>query len=385
MGPLAGTKVIELAGLGAAPYCCMMLADMGCEVIRIERNPPPPAIPDVLARSRTSIALDLKSPDGVEILFRLIGRSDVLIEGFRPGVMERAGIGPDPCLQHNPQLIYGRMTGWGQEGPLARSAGHDLNYIALAGALHPIGSIGGKPVPPLNMVGDFGGGLLLAFGIASALVERQSSGKGQVVDAAMLDAAASFMAMFQGTSGSTLFSEEPGAGLLAGAPHFYDTYATRDGKYISIAALEPQFYQELIERLDLDVEQFSDHGFRGPGQEAEASKWSELKDELASVFAQRTRDEWCDLLEGTDTCFAPVLKLSEANTHAHNRARNTFTAVDGLNQQSPAPRFSRSSASDPVSSAVPGIDTHRLLHDLGYDTNEIEQLVVSAVVPPQGD
>ena len=385
MGPLAGTKIIELAGLGAAPYCCMMLADMGGEVVRIERNPPPAAYPDILARNRRSIAIDLKSADGAEILLRLLEGSDVLVEGFRPGVMERAGIGPDVCLQRNQRLVYGRMTGWGQEGPLAGSAGHDLNYVALSGALHPIGRAGGKPVPALNLVGDFGGGLLLAFGITSALVERQSSGKGQVVDAAMLDAAASFMAMYQGTSGLSLFNENPGEAMLAGAAHFYDTYTTKDGKFISIAAIEPQFYQQLLEKLELDTERFMAHGFHGLDQDADTAMWKTLKEELAEIFLQRTRDDWCELLEGTDCCFAPVLALSEAHLHPHNQARKTFDVVDGQLQQTPAPRFSRSKAEKPVTAAIPGADTHRFLGELGYSTSELDKLVASTVIPPDGE
>jgi alpha-methylacyl-CoA racemase len=385
MGPLAGTKIIELAGLGAAPYCCMMLADMGCDVVRIERNPPPAAHPDILARNRTSIAIDLKSPDGVEILLRLLENSDVLIEGFRPGVMERAGIGPDVCLQRNRRLVYGRMTGWGQDGPLAETAGHDLNYIALSGALHPIGLAGNKPVPPLNLVGDFGGGLLLAFGVASALVERQSSGKGQVVDAAMLDAAASFMAMFQSTSSLPAFGENPGEGMLAGAAHFYDTYLTKDGKYISIAAIEPHFYRQFIDKLELDPDRFMAGGFSGLDQDADVAVWQALKKELKEIFLQRTRDEWCALLEGTDCCFAPVLALSEAHLHPHNKARKTFDAVDGILQQTPAPRFSRSKLETPNNAAIPGADTHRYLSESGYSARELDQLVEIAVIPPHGD
>ncbi len=385
MGPLAGTKIIELAGLGAAPYCCMMLADMGAEVVRIERNPPPAAHPDILARSRHSISIDLKNPCGVEILLRLVEESDVLIEGFRPGVMERAGIGPDVCLQRNPALVYGRMTGWGQEGPLAQSAGHDLNYIALSGALHPIGRAGDKPVPPLNLVGDFGGGLLLAFGVASALVERQSSGKGQIADAAMLDAAASFMAMFQGTAGLSLFGQDPGEGMLAGAAHFYDTYTTKDGKFISIAAIEPQFYQQLVDKLELDPDRLLAHGFRGPDQDADTVAWKALKEEWAALFLQRTRDEWCDLLEGTDCCFAPVLTLSEAHLHSHNKARKTFDCVAGQLQQTPAPRFSRSKPATPDNAANPGADTHRVLGKLRYSRRELDQLVENGVIPPHGE
>ncbi len=385
MGPLSGTRVIELAGLGAAPYCCMMLADMGAETIRIERNPPPPARHDVQARNRSSVSVDLKTDAGVEILLRLVETADVLVEGFRPGVMERAGIGPDVCLGRNERLVFGRMTGWGQTGPLSASAGHDLDYIALSGALHPIGKQGEKPVPPLNIVGDFNGGLMLAFGIVSALVERQSSGQGQVVDAAMLDAAAVAMSMFQGGAGSSLAAEEPGVGLLAGAAHYYDTYRTKDDKFMAVAAIEPQFYQVLIEKLSLDPERFAPHGFRGLDQPADTAAWAELKQELAAIFRTRTRDEWCEILEGTDACCAPVLKLSEAHAHPHNLARNTFTVVDGHQHPSPAPRFSRSSPGLPAAAVVPGSDTPSILGELGYSQGEIVKLASDGVIPGNGD
>jgi alpha-methylacyl-CoA racemase len=382
-GPLEGLKVIEVAGLGAGPYCGMMLADMGAEVVRIERMPLLPirsALPDPLNRSRRSVALDLRKPAGVEVLLRLADDADALFEGFRPGVAERLGFGPDVCLERNPRLVYGRMTGWGQDGPLAHAAGHDINYIALAGALHSIGPAGGKPVPPLNLVGDFGGGgLLLAFGMLCALFERERSGKGQVVDAAMLDGAASMMAMFCGFRAMGLFEAATGSNLLGGAGHFYDTYETADGQFVSIASIEPEFYERLIDRLGLDRERFAPHGFRlGP---MDGSKWRELKAELAQVFRSRTRDEWCELLEGTDVCFAPVLGLSEAPAHPHNAARGTFVEIDGVMQNAPAPRFSRSRTGTPAAPRPQGADTRAVLEGAGYDEAALAALEDAEVIP----
>ena len=382
-GPLAGLRIIEVAGLGAGPYCGMMLADMGAEVVRIERMPVPPLrtpFPDPLARSRRTVALDLKQPAGVEALLRLVDDADALFEAFRPGVAERLGFGPEVCLARNPRLVYGRMTGWGQEGPLAHAAGHDLNYIALSGALHSIGVKGGKPVPPLNLVGDFGGGgLLLAFGMVCALLERERSGAGQVVDAAMLDGAASMMAMFCGFRAMGLFDEAPGANLLGGAAHFYDTYETRDGKFVAVAPLEPEFYAEFIDKLGLDRERFAPHGFRlgkmDPG------RWDALKAELAAVFMTRDRDAWCALFEGSDACFAPVLALSEAPAHAHNAARSTFIEVDGLAQNAPAPRFSRSVPAPPAAPRLPGADTRAVLAAAGYDDPALAALAAAGVIP----
>jgi alpha-methylacyl-CoA racemase len=382
-GPLAGLKVIELAGLGAGPYCGMMLADMGAEIVRVERMPLAPRRsppPDPLLRSRRSVALDLKQAGGVAALLRLVEVADALFEAFRPGVAERLGIGPDTCLARNPRLVYGRMTGWGQRGPLAPVAGHDLNYIALSGALHGIGTKGGKPVPPLNLVGDFGGGgLLLAFGMVCALLERERSGAGQVVDAAMLDGAASMMAMFCGFRAMGLYDEAPGASVLGGAAHFYDTYVTRDRKYVAVAPLEPQFYAELTDRLGLDRERFAPHAFR-PGK-LDTSEWDDLKGEIAAVFRTRTRDEWCALLEGTDACFAPVLELSEAPGHPHNAARGTFVEIDGLVQNAPAPRFSRSAPDRPGAARRPGTDTHDVLAEAGYDEDALAELAAAGVIP----
>jgi alpha-methylacyl-CoA racemase len=381
VGPLDGIRVIELAGLGAAPYAGMMLADMGADVIRVERMPPPPAIPDVLARSRRSIALDLKQPAGIETLLRLAEDADALIEGFRPGVAERLGCGPEDCRARNPALVYGRMTGWGQTGPLARAAGHDLNYLALSGALHAIGPGGGKPVPPLNLVGDFGGGLLLAYGVVCALTERTRSGEGQVVDAAMLDAAVSFMGMFCGFQAFGAFAEGPGESELAGAAHYYDTYETADGRYVAVAALEPQFYRLLVEKLELDPDRFLPHGFRGPARATDRAAWAELKAELAARFRERTRDEWCDLLEGSDTCFAPVLGLSEAPDHPHNSARETFVELGGVRQNAPAPRFSRTPAATPRPPSRPGSDTRTVLAAAGFSEREVASLAAARVIP----
>jgi len=383
-GPLSGLKIIEVAGLGAGPYCGMMLADMGADVVRIERMPLLPirsALPDPLSRSRRSVALDLRRPEGVEVLLELAGDADALFEGFRPGVAERLGFGPDVCLDRNPRLVYGRMTGWGQDGPLAHAAGHDINYIALSGALHSIGPTGGKPVPPLNLVGDFGGGgLLLAFGMLCALLERERSGKGQVVDAAMLDGAVSMMAMFCGFRAMGLFEDATGSNLLGGAAHFYDTYETADGRFVSIASIEPEFYERLIDRLGLDRERFAPHGFRlGP---MDTGKWRELKAELAGIFRTRTRDEWCELLEGTDACFAPVLGLSEAPDHPHNAARMTFVEVGGVVQNAPAPRFSRSSPGAPEPPRPQGADTRAVLDEAGYDEAAVAALEQAGVIPP---
>jgi alpha-methylacyl-CoA racemase len=382
-GPLAGVTVIEVAGLGAGPYCGMLLADMGAKVLRIERMPLPPLrapLPDPLVRGRTTVALDLRKPAGVAALLRLVAEADALFEAFRPGVAERLGFGPEVCLARNPRLVYGRMTGWGQQGPLAQAAGHDLNYIALSGALHSIGVKGGKPVPPLNLVGDFGGGgMLLAFGMVCALLERERSGTGQVVDAAMLDGAASMMAMFCGFRALGMFDEAPGANLLGGAAHYYDTYETADGKFVALAPIEPQFYGEFIDKLGLDRERFAPHGFRFG--RLDVARWDELKAEVAAVFRTRSRDEWCALLEGTDICFAPVLPLSEAPAHPHNAARGTYVEIDGVVQNAPAPRFSRSAPATPAPPRLPGTDTRAVLAAAGYDEQELAALAEAGVIP----
>ncbi len=373
MGPLSGFKIIELAGIGPGPFCGMMLSDMGAEVIRVERLSTADAAPkDVLARNRRSIAVDLKSPEGIETVLRLVESADALFEGFRPGVTERLGLGPQDCMARNPRLVYGRMTGWGQEGPMAQAAGHDINYIGLAGALHAIGRPGERPVPPLNLVGDFGGGgMLLAYGLVCGLLEAQRSGQGQVVDAAMVDGTAALMAMFFSFAASGGFSDQRGTNLLDGGAHFYDTYETSDGKHICIGSIEPQFYALLVEKAGLPDE-FLD--------QMNPAKWPELKAKLAQVFLSKTQSEWCDIMEGTDVCFAPVLSVFEAPEHPHNKARNSFLEVDGVMQQAPAPRFSRTVPEISHGARIPGEDTVSVLTDYGFSPEEIDVLADNAVI-----
>ncbi|MEE2703299.1 MAG: CaiB/BaiF CoA-transferase family protein [Myxococcota bacterium] len=372
-GPLAGVKIIELAGIGPGPFCGMMLSDMGAELLRIDRaNAAGGSFPDgpradILGRGRRSVAVDLKSPAGIETVLRLVEKADVLYEGFRPGVTERLGLGPETCLERNPRLVYGRMTGWGQEGPLAHAAGHDINYIALAGALHAIGRKGENPVPPLNLVGDFGGGgMLLAFGIVCALVERDRSGQGQVVDAAMVDGAAALMAIIFGAHSSGWWHDERGVNMLDTGAHFYETYETSDGKYISVGSIEPQFYQLLLEHSGLATEDLPNQNDR--------SHWPEMKERLAAIFRSRTRDEWCEVMEGTDICFAPVLTLSEAPEHPHAVARNAFRNIEGVVQPGPAPRFSRTAPDLDRPPAFPGEHTEETLSDWGFSEAEISKL-----------
>ena len=371
-GPLTGLRILEIASIGPGPYCGMLLADLGASVLRIERDPRgDPNLPDgnPMLRGRGRIAVDLATPAGRDLVLRLVEGSDGLFEGFRPGVAERLGIGPDECLARNARLVYGRVTGWGQEGPLARAAGHDLNYVALSGLLHLIGTEGGKPVPPLNVVGDFaGGGLWLAFGMVCALLEVRRSGRGQVVDAAMIDGVVSFLAPFFRTGPQWGFDEAPGASLLAGAAHYYDTYETADGGYVSVAAIEPGFHAQLIEKLGLDPDRYADAGFPRSGPDVRA-RWRELKLELARVFRTRTRAEWCELLEGTDVCFAPVLKPSEAPSHPHHRARGTFITANDVVQNAPGPRFS----STPARLADPG-GAARVLAEFGLEAEEVSRL-----------
>ena len=375
MGPLGGYRIIELAGIGPGPFCGMMLSDMGADVVRVDRTGGSGQAPkDVLARNRRSIAVDLKQPAGVETVLRLCETADGLFEGFRPGVTERLGLGPEDVMARNPKLVYGRMTGWGQDGPMAHAAGHDINYIGLAGALHAIGRQGEKPVPPLNLVGDFGGGgMLLAFGMVCALLEAQKSGKGQVVDAAMVDGAASLMAMFFSMSAGGAFSDQRGTNLLDTGSHFYDTYETSDGRYICIGSIEPQFYALLVEKADLDPERFA--------PQMDAAQWPDFKAELERVFKTRTRDEWCDIMEGSDVCFAPVLSIFEAPDHPHNKARKTFVEVDGVVQPAPSPRFSRSVAEISHAARPPGQDSRRVLEDAGFTADEIASLQGSNVIP----
>jgi alpha-methylacyl-CoA racemase len=374
MGPLAGVTVIELAGIGPGPFCAMMLADMGAEVIRVDRaenvaggDPDhPPA--DLNNRGRRSIGVDLKNPDGVAVVLDLVERADALIEGFRPGVAERLGIGPDECLVRNSRLVYGRMTGWGQDGPLAPAAGHDINYIALAGALEPIGRRGQAPVPPLNLLGDYGGGgMLLAFGIVCGVLEAQRSGHGQVVDAAMVDGAAVLMTMTHALRAMGIWDDERGTNMLDTGAHFYDVYETADGKYVSIGSIEPQFYAELLRLTGLEGEEL-------PWQHDRA-QWPALKERLAAVFKTKTRAEWSELMEGTEVCFAPVLSIPEAIEHHHNVHRGTFVEVAGIRQPGPAPRFSRTVPE--ISTPPPHAGQHTdevLAAVLDFDADRIAKL-----------
>jgi alpha-methylacyl-CoA racemase len=373
MGPLKGVKIIEIAGIGPGPFCAMMLSDMGAEIIRVERkekvwtNRVVDARCEVLNRGRRSIAIDLKKPEGVDAILKLVERADALFEGFRPGVMEKLGLGPDICLKRNPRLVYGRMTGWGQEGPLSHASGHDINYIALTGALHSIGRQGNKPVPPLNLVGDFGGGgMLLAFGIACALYEAQKSGHGQVVDAAMVDGASALMAMFYGFRAAGLWNDERGNNFLDSGSHFYDAYETADGKWISVGSIEPQFYTLLLKHS----------GITDPDLQAQwdMAKWHEFKEKIAAIFKTKTRDEWCRIMEGTDVCFAPVLTMEEAIKHPHNVARRVYVEVEGVIQPAPAPRFSRTQPEIQGPPPKHGEHTEMALRDWGFSRKEIDTL-----------
>ncbi|MEO5724192.1 MAG: CaiB/BaiF CoA-transferase family protein [Ilumatobacteraceae bacterium] len=377
-GPLSGYRIIEIAGIGPGPFAAMMLADMGAEVIRVDRaqnvRGPAPSTPhgDVSLRGRRNVALDLKHPDGAATLLDLVEKADALIEGFRPGVMERLGVGPDECLARNPKLVFGRMTGWGQDGPYAMSAGHDLNYISLAGALAHFGRQGEAPVPPLNMVGDFGGGgMFLAYGVVCALLEAQRSGACQVVDTAMVDGTAMLMAMFWSMKAGGMFDEDNrGTNLLDTGAHFYDAFRCADGKYVSIGSIEPQFYAELLSITGLS----DDAEF---GRQMDKQMWPHLKTRLAQVFETKTRDEWCTLMEHTDVCFAPVLTMSEAAQHPHNVARGTFVDIAGVRQPSPAPRFSRTKAEIDGLPAHPGQHTKQVLADWGIPAQRIDDVLAS--------
>ena len=374
MGPLAGLKVIEMAGIGPAPMCAMLLADLGATVLRIDRQQPSGlGLPNqttrfnIMNRSRHAIAVDLKRPEGIALVLRLVEQADALIEGFRPGVMERLSLGPETCLKRNPKLVFGRMTGWGQEGPLAQAAGHDLNYIALIGALHSIGRAGQPPTPPLNLVGDFGGGALyLAFGVVCALLEAQRSGKGQVVDAAMIDGAASLMTIFFALHAAGSFTMNRGENVLDSGAFFYDVYECADGKFISLACIEDKFLEEFLRRLEIDPKEMP--------PKMDRRRWPEAKAKLAARFKTKTRDAWCRLLEGTDACFAPVLSLAEAPSHPHNLARGTFVEVDGIVQPAPAPRFSRTPAAHPTPPEDPGERGIASLAQWGLASDEIAAL-----------
>jgi alpha-methylacyl-CoA racemase len=377
-GPLEGVRVLELAGLGPAPFCGMMLGDMGAEVIRIERPGTLWHEPsrDPLLRNRRSLKLNLKHAEGLATALRLVAACDVLIEGYRPGVMERLGIGPAECLQRNPRLVYGRITGWGQTGPLASAAGHDINYVALTGALHLIGPPGGKPVPPVNLVGDFGGGaMLLLSGVLAALLESKLSGKGQVVDAAIVDGTVALLGMMFSFRANSFFRDATGENVLAGGAPFYDTYETRDGRYVSIAALEPQFYALLQEKLGIDDPELKELGIATVDDAAARARWPALRAALARIFKARSQEEWCRLLEGTDVCFAPVLTLEEAARHPHNIERRNFLTINGVLQNAPVPRFSRTTLDQPECGREPGQDTDSVLAEvLSLTPPEIEGL-----------
>jgi alpha-methylacyl-CoA racemase len=378
-GPLSGYRIIEIAGIGPGPFAAMMLADMGAEVIRVERAQsvkgaaPATAHWDTLLRGRKNIAIDLKNPQGVEALLQLVEKADAIIEGFRPGVMERLGIGPTECAKRNPKIVFGRMTGWGQDGPYAPLAGHDINYIALAGALAHFARKDEAPVPPLNMVGDFGGGgMFLAFGVVCALLETQKSGKGQVIDAAMIDGSATLMSMFWAMKSIGMFNENaPGTNLLDTGAHFYDVFQCQDGKYISIGSIEPQFYALLLEKTGLT----DDPAF---AKQMDPSQWPMLKTKLQDVIKQKTQAQWCAIMEGTDVCFAPVLTMTEATQHPHHIARNTFIDIAGVTQPAPAPRFSRTSPETPTPPAHAGQHSTQILNEWGI--SNINELLASGAV-----
>ncbi|MGO9874466.1 MAG: CaiB/BaiF CoA transferase family protein [Acidimicrobiia bacterium] len=373
MGPLQGVKIVELAGIGPGPFAGMLLSDMGADIVRVDRaaqvNPGMFDRPNLepLYRGRRSIGVDLKNPEGVELVLRLVEQADALVEGYRPGVTERLGLGPDVCLARNPKLVYGRMTGWGQDGPMAQAAGHDINYIALAGALAHFGRAGGKPTPPINVVGDFGGGgMFLAFGVVCGILEAQRSGQGQVLDAAMVDGSAVLMTMMWGLKQIGFWDETMGANVLdTGAP-FYDTYETADGKFVSLGSLEPQFYAELIERLGLAGEEL-------PAQ-MDRSGWDGLRDRFTALFKTKTRDEWDTVLAGSDACYAPVLTMSEATHNEHIVARNTIIERDGVPQPAPAPRFSRTVPQVQRSAPWPGQHTDEVLAAWGVDAHDVTKL-----------
>lgn len=372
MGPLQGVKIVEFAGIGPAPMASMMLADMGATVLRVDRvsdsglGVPVPAEADFTRRSRATIALDLKKPDAIATALRLIDGADALIEGFRPGVMERLGLGPDVCLSRNPKLVYGRVTGWGQDGPLALAAGHDLNYIALTGALHAIGRKGQKPTPPLNLVGDYGGGsLYLITGLLAGIISARATGKGQVVDAAMVDGALSLMTPIYAMKAGGRLPGARGENQLDSGSYFYEVYECSDGQFISIASIEAKFHAELLERLKIDPASMPPQWDRG--------QWGSVKDRLTALFRTNTRDHWCKVLEGTDVCFAPVLSMDEAHAHPHNVARQAFVEVGGVRQPAPAPRFQGTPLATPTpAAAVKAADTLR-----GWGFSEAEARAIT--------
>ncbi len=374
MTVLSGIRVIEMAGIGPAPFCAMMLADMGADVIRIDRTRGQVMHPEnPVNRSRRSLALDLKQPEAIDAILRLVEGADILIEGFRPGVMERLGLGPETCHARNPALVYGRMTGWGQHGPLAQAAGHDINYIAISGALHAMSAPGQRPRPPLNLIGDYGGGgMLLAMGVLAATLNAQRSGKGQVVDAAMTDGSASLMTLFYGLKAAGQWSPLPGTNMLDGGAHFYGCYTCSDGRDIAIGPIEPQFYALLLEKCGI-----TDPAFR---TQLDPQMWPVLSEKLAHTFSIHTQAHWVSLLEGTDVCFAPVLDMDEAPEHHHNKARKTFIDVDGVVQPAPAPRFDRTPSAQPRAPVKAGTHDREILLEAGFSEEEISQLRGSGAV-----
>ncbi|MBE3602804.1 CoA transferase [bacterium] len=373
MGVLSGYKIVEFAGIGPAPMCAMLLADMGAEVLRIDRAEDAKlgismdVKYSLLNRGRRSIAIDLKLPEGRAAAMRLVEKADALLEGFRPGVMERLGLGPDECLKRNPRLVYGRMTGWGQDGPLAHAAGHDINYIALSGVLASIGRKGEAPVPPLNLVGDFGGGgLYLALGVVAGLLEAQKSGKGQVIDVAMVDGAASLLTAVYGMHAAGMWVDRRGENILDTGAHFYDVYETSDGEYVAIGSIEGKFYAELLRLTGLEGQELP--------RQMDRTQWPALKKKLAEVFKTKSRAEWCKIMEGSEVCFAPVLNMAEAPKHPHNVHRGTFVEVEGVPQPAPAPRFSRTPSAIQRPPARPGEHTEEAMRDWGFSAAELEKL-----------
>ena len=376
MGPLKNVKIVEVGGIGPGPFCAQMLADMGARIVRVDRKGRRRGMEGkyaVLYRGRPSIALNIAKPEGLAALIKIMDQCDGLIEGFRPGTLEKLGVGPEICLERNPKLVYGRMTGWGQNGPLAKTAGHDINYISLSGALHAIGRPGERPIPPINLLGDFGGGgMLLAFGMVCALLESKESGRGQVVDAAMVDGSALLMGSIYGRWAAGLWTDQHGTNLLDGGAPFYDAYETSDGKWISIGSIERKFYELLLKIAGINDPELQ--------EQFDRAKWPEQKRKLAKIFKKKSRKEWCEILEGTDVCFAPVLSFSEAISHPHNAARKNFVDVGGVMQPAPAPRFSRTQPDIPFPSPEPGENTETELSKWGFGTNEIKSLKVAGAI-----
>ncbi|MDP6534777.1 MAG: CaiB/BaiF CoA-transferase family protein [Gammaproteobacteria bacterium] len=375
MGPLTGIRVIEMAGIGPGPFCAMMLSDMGAEVIRIDRLNQKGSghRANILNRGRKSVAMDLKNPQAVDACLRLIDRADVLLEGFRPGVMERLGLGPEVCLKRNPGLVFGRMTGWGQDGPLSQAAGHDINYISVAGALGAMGYADRPPAPPLNLIGDFGGGAMyLLAGVLAALVERIGSGKGQVVDAAMTDGTASLLSPFYGLMSMGMWTTDRYSNRLDGGAYYYGSYECSDGRHISIGSLEPQFYALLLDKCEISDESFKD--------QLDQDAWPAKREKLEALFKTKTQRQWCDIMEGTDVCFAPVLSLAEAPDHAHNTARGTFVDIEGVTQPAPAPRFSRTQGEIQSTAALTGEHTEEVFRSWGFSDAEITELSQSDAI-----